>query len=116
MKKFKKIALWFLRLIIWIFSGFGFFNKILNFRAGWDTLHPLAPYSFGGTSRDQFLVLLKKNREESITIDDVNLMRYNVTSIHNIKREMISKNFVRKAFIYRYFLSPWKKDENYNRD
>jgi hypothetical protein len=31
--------------------------RVINFPIGWDTLHPLAPYSYGGTPRKEFLRL-----------------------------------------------------------
>lgn len=35
-------------------------EKVLSFPIGWDTLHPCAPYSYGGVPRKKFLVLYRR--------------------------------------------------------
>ena len=42
-------------------------SKVINYPIGWDTLHPFAPYSYGGCARKKFLALY---RRKSVTTEE----------------------------------------------
>lgn len=106
----RKILKWFIRLFLWVFSGFGLLNKVLVFVGGTDYLHPFAPYSFGGFNRRDFLLLLKRQKnKEVIGHQMVDLYKYESLR-ENVSRQKFLEVNERERFVYNYFLSPWKKN------
>lgn len=106
----KKILKWLIRFFLWIFSGFGLFNSVLNFVGGSDYLHPFAPYSFGGFNRRDFLLLLKRQKNKEV-IGQQMIELYKYESLwENVSRHKFLEVNERTKFVYDYFLSPWKKN------
>lgn len=102
----KKILLFFVRLFLWMVSGFGCFDKRLEFTTGWDTLHPFAKFSFGGIERGDFLAFYEKQEgNNKLSTEEVDMATYN-----NVPpdREEFLKIHERQRRISRFFTSPFK--------
>lgn len=69
--RFVKAGIFAFRLLYFLLLRWFFPKKVLNFKTGWDTLHPFAPFSYGGIPRKKFLVLYRRmNRGLKISSDD----------------------------------------------
>jgi len=92
---------WFGRFILWILSGFGFFDKILYLQHGSDYLHPFSPYSFGGLRRGDFLELYNSSDQSN-------------PAPNLLLQKRLGKEWGNRAkFTYQNFLSPWRINHNY---
>lgn len=104
-----KIVYWLIRLFFWVFSGFGFFERRIDFIGGNSTLHPFAPYSFLGIPRKDFLHFEKEIKQgEKLGSQLITLSIYG-EFCSEISRENFLKIEERKQLMYRYFSSPWRK-------
>lgn len=113
MKKIKKFGYWIIRLAHWIISGFGYGGILLNVPNGTDYLPFLSPYSLGGMERQKFLKLYHLKRLS--TEKEHNQAMYECDTYARVERSIFLRKYTRSQYSHRYFLSPWKKDYQYNR-